>query len=378
MGESLIPKERVLTALDMEEPDRVPTGEFATDYPVIEAALGRRTYWRAKMREHRALWSGKRDLVVESQKRDMVEFTRKMGLDMVPVIMVPEKGKVFEKPKLIAPNTYRYRDGSVYRVAQGSGNLLRVSSPDDGRDYSVDDFAYTRPEIDETSLELIRHVVSELGDTHFIFARSPDGSIALPGGLLSGIKLALRRPEVVRKAVEVSLKHALAIDRIFAREGVDALAPGADYGYNKGTFLSPSVIEDLFFPAMRKQCEHAHALGLKILKHSCGNNWPIMDLFVRAGYDAYQSIQPTAGMEIARLKDTYGDRIALWGGVSCERLASGNIDETRRLTRHALQYASPGGGFICASSHSLLVGTRFGNYRAMLQEIGRLGAYSAS
>jgi hypothetical protein len=362
----------------MQEPDRVPTGEFATDYPVIEAGIGRRTYWRAKMREHRALWLGKRDQVVEGQKRDIVEFTRKMGLDMVPVIMVPEKGKEFEKPKLIAPDTYRFKDGSVYRVAHGSGNLLCMSSPDDGRDFSVDDFTYTKPEIDETSLELIRHVVSELGDTHFVFARSPDGSFALPGGLLNGIKLAIRKPEVVKKAVDVSLKHALAIDRIFASEGVDALAPGADYGYNRGTFLPPSLIEDLYFPAMRRQCEHAHALGVKILKHSCGNNWPIMDLFVRAGYDGYQSIQPTAGMDIARLKDRYGDRIALWGGVSCERMASGAIDETRRLTRYALQHASPGGGFICASSHSLLVGTRFGNYCAMLQEIRRLGTYPAS
>ncbi len=369
-------KERVLAALERQEPDRIPTGEFATDYPVIEAALGRRTYWRAKIRETKALWQGKRNEVVESQKRDIVEFTRKMGLDMVPVMLVPSKDKVFKKPRRIGPNTWRDKEGNVFKLAEGSQNLLCVKSADEGREYTADDFTYRRPDVDETQLELVRHVVAELGDTHFIFARSPDGSIALPGGLLNGIKLCVKKPDVVRKAVEVSLKHAIALDRVFAREGVDSLAPGADYGYNKGTFLKPNVIEKLFFPAMRKQCEAAHAMGVKIMKHSCGNNWPIMDLFVRAGYDAYQSIQPTAGMEIARLKDLYGDRIALWGGVSCERMAAGTPSEIRGLTRYAVEHAAPGGGFICASSHSLLVGTKFENYCAMLEEIARLGGYA--
>jgi uroporphyrinogen decarboxylase len=374
----LTPKERVLLALEGREPDRVPSGEFATDYPVVEAALGRRTFWRAKIREIKARWQGKRDEIVESQKRDIVEFTRKMGLEMVPVILVPSVDASFEKPEFIGPNTWRDSNGNVLRLAEGSENLLTIKRGDEGREYTEDDFVYEKPEIDESQLELVRHVISELGDTHFIFARSGDGSISLPGGLLNGIKLCITKPDVVRKAVEVSLKRVMETDRIFAREGVDGLSPGADYGYNKGTFVHPKVVEDLFFPAMKAQCDHAHALGVKILKHSCGNNWPIMDLFVRAGYDAYQSIQPTAGMDIGRLKDLYGDRICLWGGVSCERLAGGSVEEARRLTRRALQMAAPGGGLICASSHSLLVGTKYDNYRAMLDEIQRFGSYPLS
>ena len=374
----MTPKERVLAALNRQEPDRVPSGEFATDYPVIEAALGRRTFWRAKIREIRARWQGRRDEIVESQKRDIVDFTKKMKLDMVPVMLVPGKDQVVEKPKRIGPNTWRDKDGNILRLAGGSENLLMIKRADEGREYTTGDFTYKKPEIDESQLELVRHVINEFGDTHFIFARSGDGSISLPGGLINGIKLCIRKPEVIRKAVEVGLKHAKYIDKAFAREGVDGLAPGADYGYNRGTFVQPSIIEDLFFPAMKSQCDSAHSLGVKIMKHSCGNNWPIMDLFVRAGYDAYQSIQPTAGMDIGRLKDVYGDRICLWGGVSCERLAAGSVDEIRQLTRRALDQAAPGGGLICASSHSLLVGTKYRNYSAMLEEISRLGAYSAS
>jgi hypothetical protein len=371
----LTPKERVYATLDHKEPDLVPSGEFATDFPTIEAAIGRKTYWRARVREAKALWAGERDAVVESKKRDIVEFTRKMGLEMVPVRMVPSVDREFEKPERIGHNMWKDKNGNVMKVAEGSQVIITVKNADEDRDYTEDDFVYEEPEVDESMLELIRYVVQELGETHFIFARSWDGSYALPGGLRRGLRLCLTKPEVVKKAVEVNLKRSIFMDRIFAREGVDALAPGADYGYNKGTFLRPEIIEDLYYPAMKRQCESAHALGLKILKHSCGNNWPIMDQFVRAGYDGYQSIQPTAGMEIAKLKELYGDRIALWGGVSCERLAGGTVEETRALTQYALEHAAPGGGFICASSHSLLVGTKFENYCAMLDEIRRHGRY---
>jgi uroporphyrinogen decarboxylase len=83
-------------------------------------------------------------------------------------------------------------------------------------------------------------------------------------------------------------------------------------------------------------------------------------------------------MDLGKLKDQYGDRISFWGGVSCERLAAGSVPEIRELTRRALDQAAPGGGLICASSHSLLVGTKFDNYRTMLDEISRYGAYAPS
>jgi len=86
------PKERVLTALDLREPDRVPTGEFATDHGLIGEVLGRPTYWRAKRRYYEALWDGRRDEVVDGMKRDIVEFTLAMGLDMVPVNAARERG----------------------------------------------------------------------------------------------------------------------------------------------------------------------------------------------------------------------------------------------------------------------------------------------
>ena len=93
------------------------------------------------------------------------------------------------------------------------------------------------------------------------------------------------------------------------------------------------------------------------------------------GYDAYQSIQGTASMDIAEVKARYGDRITLWGGVALERLQSGTPEEVRADVRRAMECAKPGGRFILGSSHSIAVGTKYDNFMAMLDEYHKLADY---
>ena len=61
-------KERVLKAINHEEPDRVPVGEFAIDHDHVSLIIGRHTYWRNRRDVTLALWDGRRDEVVESYK----------------------------------------------------------------------------------------------------------------------------------------------------------------------------------------------------------------------------------------------------------------------------------------------------------------------
>ena len=59
--------------------------------------------------------------------------------------------------------------------------------------------------------------------------------------------------------------------------------------------------------------------------YSCGNNWELLDMFVEAGYYCYQSIQPTAHMDLAEVKAKYGDKMTLWGGVPVEEMVGGTL-----------------------------------------------------
>jgi len=58
-------KERGLTTLRFQQPDKVPCGDFAIDYATVERIVGQ-TYVRAKARCQIAFWEGRRDEVVQS------------------------------------------------------------------------------------------------------------------------------------------------------------------------------------------------------------------------------------------------------------------------------------------------------------------------
>ncbi|HLA39313.1 MAG TPA: uroporphyrinogen decarboxylase family protein, partial [Candidatus Glassbacteria bacterium] len=96
-------------------------------------------------------------------------------------------------------------------------------------------------------------------------------------------------------------------------------------------------------------------------------------------YDCYQSIQKSAGMDLASLRKNYGRRLALWGGVQVENLIAGTAEDVRRDVREAFRIAldeaeAGQGGFILGTSHSVAVGTKYDNFMALLDEAVKLNA----
>ena len=368
----MTPKERVIAALEHREPDRVPSGEFAIDYSIYEEALGRPSHCRGRLRTFQALWDGRRDEVVESQKRDTVDLTLALGIDMVCVSGVPHRDMDFPKPRQI--------DECMWEDANGNVIKYSVETEDIGI-HTLSDKGLERPsfelpeEMDESELELVRHAMDKLGDTHFIFARpGRSGGVGYRRGWDAErfIELAEDPDGVARRQMEgaETLKDRI---RPFAEAGVDAVAIGGDYGYNSGPFCSPAMWRKIYFPAMKRMCEIVHEYNLYCLFHSCGNNRLILDGMVEAGMDAYQAIQPIERIE--EIKALYGDRITLWGGVSTHTLQSGTPEEVRQQALFTMKHCAPGGGLILSSSHSLEVRTPLANYQAMLDAIRERGTY---
>jgi len=80
-------------------------------------------------------------------------------------------------------------------------------------------------------------------------------------------------------------------------------------------------------------------------------------------------------MDIKRLKEQYGDRLVLWGGVTNESLILGTPADIEREAKYGLRWGAPGGGLIYGASHSLAVGTKHGNLMKMKQMRERYGVY---
>lgn len=365
-------KERVRTVLAGGIPDRVPLADWAVDHDTVERLLGHPTYLRNKAACQIAFWEGRHAEVERSWIDDTIALHRALPFDIVTFTMaswaLPEP--VADPPRRIAEDTWEDAAGRVFRYTAAADDILCIRDPvAAAKRYSPADFPAdpgpSRPWNDATR-RVVDAVIGALGRDKYI--AGPGGGevgMVLPGGLERGCELLAESPEVIDAAVANRLAAAER-DDVRIHPGQDAVLWGDDFGHKTGTFVSPRAFRRHYRPAIERRTAAMHARGLAVLKHCCGNVRALLDDFAAMGYDAYQSIQGSAGMDIAAVKASHGDRLTLWGGVAVEALISGTPAEVRAQTERALETCKPGGRFILGSSHSIAVGTRWDNWQAML------------
>jgi hypothetical protein len=368
-------KERMRAALGHREADRVPVAEVYVDYAIVQQVIGRPTLYRAHARETFALWDGRRDEMVDGQKRDLVEFVRRTGVDAVPVWLVPPRNQVVEKPRRIAEGVWQDRAGTVLRYVPETEDLVVVQRGD----RPVEPVAQPPP--DGSEWELWDWVVQELGQSHYLL--SPGGTALGIGGYgdvahrFRGFEewmLRLRdEPERIAEEELACLQGYREQVRELARRGLDAVRISPDYGYGRTTYCSPEVFRRAFLPGLTGLCREIHAGGLDVLFHCDANMSELMPEMVAAGADIYQSIEPHEPID--RYKLQVGQHLTLWGGVSCHDLCAAPSEEIRRQARFAIRHCGPGGGFILGSSHNILTATRYDNFMAMLDTAFTEGRY---
>ena len=119
-----------------------------------------------------------------------------------------------------------------------------------------------------------------------------------------------------------------------------------------------------------------HEEGGLVIKHSDGNLWPILDLIVGTGVEAINPLEPVAGMDIAKVKAEYGDRVCLVGNIDCgELLSHGTVEQVVEEVRQCIAAAAPGGGYMLSSSNSIHSSVNPGNYVAMVRAGHKYGRY---
>jgi uroporphyrinogen decarboxylase len=380
----MLPRERVFAALSHREPDRIPWGEHSIDYNVYEDILGRPTFVQAKMKETQAYWDGRRDEIVESYKRDRLDLVRALEMDIVSVGGVPPKGHRPAPMEKLDEVTYRDPSGTIYHVSSTTHDLMPYERNPAG--YVPPTVESLQEQIDrvdaeplgdpeDSRWELVRHAVAQMKGTHFILLLC--GDLTFPGfGATeeeSWMSL-LTQPEICRKIAELQGRRLVREVAFYSRLGVDGIMPCGDLGSSTGLLASPAIYREMVYPWNKAQVEEAHRHGLRVLKHCCGHTWPIIDELAEV-YDAYEAIQGTAGMDIARLKERVGDRICLWGGIWHEHIIQGGVEDIRADARYAFGHAAPGGGYIMGSSHSLAVGAKRENILEMKRCRDEWGTY---
>jgi uroporphyrinogen decarboxylase len=183
-------------------------------------------------------------------------------------------------------------------------------------------------------------------------------------------------PKFVHQVAQLTLIFNLKQLELLVNAGLDVLVIEDDIADKHSTIISPDQFAEFVNPYNRKLVQRAHELGLKVVRHSDGNLWPILDLLLETGYDGLNPLEEEGDMGLKKVKQYCGDRICLLGNIDCkELLPNGTPEEVDEAVRQAIEDAGSGGGLIICSSNSLHPGVNPENCIAMFEATRKYGLY---
>jgi len=156
---------------------------------------------------------------------------------------------------------------------------------------------------------------------------------------------------------------------------IDVVLFGDDLGGQQGPLISPDAYREFYKPYHKMLWGRAKELGdVKVQLHCCGGIYELIDDLIEAGLDAFNPVQISCrGMDPSILKKEFGDRITFWGG-GCDTqriLPMSTPDEVAAHVREMNSIFAPGGGFIFQQVHNILANVAPENIVAMMDAIHR-------
>jgi hypothetical protein len=125
-----------------------------------------------------------------------------------------------------------------------------------------------------------------------------------------------------------------------------------DIACTNGMLFSPDLWRRLHKPQLKRICDRIHEAGLKVVYHGCGNALPVFEDLIEVGVDGYNPLEAKAGLDVVALKRQFNGRLAFVGNIDAQLLATNDLDRVRAEVLHKLN-AAKSGGYVLQSDHSV-------------------------
>jgi uroporphyrinogen-III decarboxylase len=224
-------------------------------------------------------------------------------------------------------------------------------------------FAYRDDRIDWTAVERAKNLQAEgtlvraeipggwdiarelMGEEHacLSYYTEPD--------LMRDILLTLRETSV-RVLEQVTEK--VVVDQLFVHE---------DMAGKSGPLIGPVQVRRFLAPYYSACWEVVSGNGTRLFNlDSDGNMTPILDAFVECGVNVMHPFEPAAGMDIVAVREKFGTRLAILGGID-KHVLRRSKEEIDRELEYKMQPLMRQGGTVFGLDHRIPNGTPLANYR---------------
>jgi hypothetical protein len=164
-----------------------------------------------------------------------------------------------------------------------------------------------------------------------------------------------KNPKFIHEIMDEYTKVNIEVIKRLAEAGVDIVMFGDDLGYKEKGFFSLKVFREFILPYHKRMYGTCKKNGILVVLHSCGKIDQYLPDLVDAGLNCIQSLEATAGVDLAGLKESLGDRLCFMGGLdSSGILTSGTPEDVDKNVRSTIKKAGKNGGYFVGPSHDIL------------------------
>jgi len=348
--------ERVLKAVNHEEPDKVPAFESAFTNNTIMRHYGMTDVGRGY--------------------KIIYDFFHRVGIDLVVSIvsLFPRKffkgGFVDEYGRIIKYEYYK--DGT--RIGGYYGGQFKTFEEYESWE-QPDPYLNTR--LDQ--FKLGRKTQNELKDK--VFSIPATGALmecTWEGFGIESFSRLMGKSKNAKKVFDDRGKFTLEMVKILAENDAQMVLLWDDYGYKNGLFMSPQNYRNYVYPWLKQICNAAHKRDCKIMLHSDGDLLEIFEDLISCGVDVINPVEPSTAnpdYDIFKLNEKFGDQITFSGNLSPIMLAMGEISEIEAYAKRLIRELGPNGGYIFGSGHSINPAVTVDRFEAMQNIRRKYGNY---
>ena len=198
-------------------------------------------------------------------------------------------------------------------------------------------------------------------------------TVGIPGGfdeprqLMGEEQLCLAyysQPELVHDILQTIGETAYQVlDRVSAAVQVDMLSVHEDMAGKSGSLAGPRQIEEFIKPYYRKVWDLLRSRGARLFNQdSDGDMNGVIPAFLDAGLNMMHPMEPAANMDIVKIREKYGTRLAFEGGIDKHVLRRSKEEIVAEL-EHKIPPMVRTGGCVLGLDHRIPNGTPLANYR---------------
>ncbi len=164
-------------------------------------------------------------------------------------------------------------------------------------------------------------------------------------------------------------------------EVIDVISQADDFGTQVSQLISPRMFREQIKPRWQVIFDRLRELAPQAYRffHSCGNVRPLIPDFIELGVQILNPVHIRAGgMEPAALKRDFGDALTFWGGGvdTQDVLPHGTPQQVKEEVRRNIEALAPGGGFVFNTVHNIQADVPVENILAMYEALAEYGVYS--